>query len=56
MNTVGAMAASAEYSFGVSACEPRIRSGLAALIAATSGLLRVPTPGSLCTTVPRYDG
>ena len=46
VNTVGAMAASAGYSFGVKACEPRIRSGLAALIAARSGLPRVPMPGS----------
>ena len=56
VNTVGAISANAEYNFGVRACEPRIKSGLAALIAVRSGLLRVPTPGSLCTAVPRYDG
>ena len=41
---------------GVSAAEPRIRSGLAAAIAAKSGLVRVPAPGTSWMTVPRWDG
>ena len=45
VNTVGAIAANCGYSFGVSATEPRIRSGCAAVTALRSGALRVPTPG-----------
>src|SRR5262249_54668536 len=56
VNTVGAIPASCGYNFGVSPIEPRIRSGWAAAMPPRSGLVRVPTPGTPCTALPRYEG
>jgi hypothetical protein len=56
VNTVGAICERAANEPGVSACDPRIRSGAAARTASMSGAVCDPADGRSWMTVPRYDG